>query len=82
MSGQPGDWRVEDYRFHDRYRVGGNATCVACSMNAGCGKGCPAAIVAAGERIGAVDAEVCPVTHCPAAPPPGPAGRQRMSHQP
>ena len=27
-----------------------------------CGKGCPAAVISAGERIGAVDAEVCPVT--------------------
>ncbi len=54
--------RLEDYRFHDRYRVGGNATCAACSMNSGCGKGCPAAVIAAGGRIGEVDTEQCPVT--------------------
>lgn len=53
--------RLDDYRFHDRYRVGGNATCAACSMNSGCGKGCPAAVVAAGGRIGDVDTEQCPV---------------------
>lgn len=53
--------RLDDYRFHERYQVGANATCAACSMNSGCGKGCPAAVVAAGGRIGAVDAEQCPV---------------------
>lgn len=53
--------RLDDYRFYDRYRVGSNATCGACSMNTGCGKGCPAAVVAAGGRIGDVDAEQCPV---------------------
>lgn len=30
-------------------------------MNSGCGKGCPAAVVTAGGRIGDVDAEQCPV---------------------
>jgi radical SAM protein with 4Fe4S-binding SPASM domain len=53
--------RLDDYRFHDRYRVGANATCGSCSMNIGCGKGCPAAVVAAGGRIGDVDTEQCPV---------------------
>jgi radical SAM protein with 4Fe4S-binding SPASM domain len=53
--------RLDDYRFHDRYQVGGNATCLACSMNSSCGKGCPAAVVAAGGRIGDVDTEQCPV---------------------
>ena len=33
-----------------------------CGIAGQCGKGCPAAVVAASERIGAVDAEVCPVT--------------------
>lgn len=53
--------RLDDYRFHDRYQVGANATCAACSLNSGCGKGCPAAVVAAGGRIGDIDAEQCPV---------------------
>ncbi|APU16620.1 MULTISPECIES: radical SAM protein [Actinoalloteichus] len=53
--------RLDDYRFHDRYQVGDNATCGGCSMNSGCGKGCPAAVVAAGGRIGDVDTEQCPV---------------------
>jgi radical SAM protein with 4Fe4S-binding SPASM domain len=54
--------RLDDYRFHDRYRVGDNTTCRSCSMNTGCGKGCPAAVVAAGRRIGDLDTEQCPVT--------------------
>ncbi|MER8003481.1 radical SAM protein [Streptomyces sp. NPDC095613] len=53
--------RLDAYRFHERWRVGDNPTCGGCSMNATCGKGCPAAVVASGERIGAVDAELCPV---------------------
>jgi hypothetical protein len=28
-----------------------------------CGKGCPAAVIASGERIGAVDSEVCPIVN-------------------
>ncbi|WP_405993080.1 radical SAM protein [Streptomyces sp. NBC_00986] len=54
--------RLDAYKFHERYVLGDNPTCGACAMADGCGKGCPAAVVAAGERIGAVDAEVCPVT--------------------
>ncbi len=53
--------RLDAYRFHDRYSMGSNATCIACTMADDCGKGCPAAVIAAGERIGALDAEVCPV---------------------
>ncbi|WP_255528140.1 hypothetical protein [Streptacidiphilus sp. P02-A3a] len=30
-------------------------------MADGCGKGCPAAVIANGGRIGDLDAEVCPV---------------------
>ncbi|MEU0664140.1 radical SAM protein [Streptomyces lavendulocolor] len=48
-------------KFSDRWDLGGNPTCGACSMSTSCGKGCPAAVVAAGERIGAVDTEQCPV---------------------
>ncbi|HEV8652487.1 MAG TPA: radical SAM protein [Actinomycetes bacterium] len=54
--------RLDAYRFHERYQVGANPTCQGCSLETACGKGCPAAVVSAGERIGAVDAEVCPVT--------------------
>ena len=53
--------RLDNYRFHERYRVGRNSTCECCSMNANCGKGCPAAVIATGERIGSLDREVCPI---------------------
>lgn len=55
--------RLDTYKFHDRYQLGDNDTCRSCALSDGCGKGCPAAVVAAGERIGAVDTEVCPVTN-------------------
>jgi radical SAM protein with 4Fe4S-binding SPASM domain len=53
--------RLDGYRFHERFTVGDNPTCGGCSMSADCGKGCPAAVVASGQRIGAVDSELCPV---------------------
>jgi len=54
--------RLDAYRFGERYQLGANPTCRSCGISDQCGKGCPAAVVAAGDRIGAVDAEVCPVT--------------------
>lgn len=54
--------RLDAYDFSRRYPVGANPTCGSCGMASSCGKGCPAAVISAGERIGAVDAEVCPVT--------------------
>lgn len=53
---------LDAYNFGDRYQAGGNPTCRSCGIAGQCGKGCPAAVIASGERIGAVDAEVCPVT--------------------
>lgn len=52
---------LDDYHFHERYTVGANATCGSCVLSADCGKGCPAAVVAAGGRIGDRDVEVCPI---------------------
>jgi radical SAM protein with 4Fe4S-binding SPASM domain len=54
--------RLDAYRFTDRYQPGANPTCGACGLADQCGKGCPAAVIAAGDRLGAVDAEVCPIT--------------------
>jgi radical SAM protein with 4Fe4S-binding SPASM domain len=54
--------RLDACNFAARYPMGANPTCGSCRMAGACGKGCPAAVIAAGERIGAVDAEVCPVT--------------------
>lgn len=53
---------LDDYNFGGRYQAGGNPTCRSCGIAGQCGKGCPAAVIASGQRIGAVDAEVCPVT--------------------
>jgi radical SAM protein with 4Fe4S-binding SPASM domain len=53
--------RLDDYDFSRRYPMGANPTCGSCGIASECGKGCPAAVISAGERIGAVDAEVCPV---------------------
>jgi radical SAM protein with 4Fe4S-binding SPASM domain len=54
--------RLDAYDFGQRYPMGGNPTCGSCGIAGDCGKGCPAAVISAGERVGAVDAEVCPVT--------------------
>ncbi|WP_255307930.1 hypothetical protein [Streptomyces marincola] len=54
--------RLDAYDFHDRYTLGDNDTCGSCSMSSACGKGCPAAVVSAGKRIGSLDEEVCPVS--------------------
>jgi radical SAM protein with 4Fe4S-binding SPASM domain len=53
--------RLDDYRFSERFQVGSNPTCASCGIAGQCGKGCPAAVIASGQRIGSLDAEVCPV---------------------
>lgn len=40
--------------------MGKNVKCVDCEIALKCGKGCPAAIVGQGLRIGEVDTEICP----------------------
>lgn len=55
--------RLDAYKFHERYRLGGNPTCGGCHLNAECGKGCPAAIIASGKQIEEVDSEVCPIVN-------------------
>ena len=52
--------KLDEYNFRERYSLGNNASCSGCGINAACGKGCPAAVVAAGGRIGDLDADVCP----------------------
>ena len=44
---------LDDYNFGERYHVGGNPTCRSCGIAGQCGKGCQAAVIASGERIGA-----------------------------
>jgi radical SAM protein with 4Fe4S-binding SPASM domain len=52
---------LENYRFHERFKVGTNSTCRSCQLNSNCGKGCPAAVVAEGGLIGDRDVETCPI---------------------
>lgn len=48
LNGEISD-TLDQYRFHDRYQVGANATCGACTLSGSCDNGCPAAVVAAGQ---------------------------------
>jgi radical SAM protein with 4Fe4S-binding SPASM domain len=52
---------LDAYRFHERYQVGANETCTSCGLSKRCGKGCPAAVIAAGGIIGERDIEPCPI---------------------
>ncbi|GAA3174302.1 radical SAM protein [Nonomuraea roseoviolacea] len=56
---------LDAFDLAGRLRMGDNATCSPCSLNSSCGKGCPAAVVARGQRIGEVDAEQCPIADRP-----------------
>jgi radical SAM protein with 4Fe4S-binding SPASM domain len=55
------DEALDGYDLAGKLRMGTNAKCSACSMNSGCGKGCPAALISQGQQIGDVDTEQCPV---------------------
>ncbi|MBV9470995.1 MAG: radical SAM protein [Abitibacteriaceae bacterium] len=54
---------LDGYKLHKRYNLGSNVTCNGCSMNLRCGKGCPAAVIASGQRIEEVDREMCSVVN-------------------
>jgi len=53
--------KLDNYNLWDRYELGSNTTCKSCAINNECGKGCPAAVIASGKKIGQLDSEVCPV---------------------
>jgi len=53
--------RLDAYRLHDRSTVPADPTCGSCAMASGCGRGCPAAVIAAGGRLGERDREQCPI---------------------
>lgn len=55
--------KLDAYKFHERYRLGGNPTCGSCEINAKCNKGCPAAVISSGKRIEEVDTELCPMVN-------------------
>lgn len=54
--------RLDAYNTAGHLEMGVNSTCRSCGIADSCGKGCPAAVIAAGQRVGAVDAEICPIT--------------------
>jgi radical SAM protein with 4Fe4S-binding SPASM domain len=54
--------RLDAYSAAERLEMGANPTCRSCDIADSCGKGCPAAVIAAGDRVGALDAQVCPIT--------------------
>jgi len=60
LEGEVAD-ALENYRFHERFKVGTNSTCQSCQLNSKCGKGCPAAVIAEGGLIGDRDVETCPI---------------------
>jgi radical SAM protein with 4Fe4S-binding SPASM domain len=53
--------RMDSYRLHNRARVKQDPVCGGCAMAGRCGRGCPAAVIAAGGRLGERDREQCPV---------------------
>ena len=53
--------RLDHYRLHNRAAVAEDPVCGSCVLADGCGRGCPAAVVAAGGRLGNRDREQCPI---------------------
>jgi radical SAM protein with 4Fe4S-binding SPASM domain len=53
--------RLDHYRLHDRSAVVGDPVCGSCALSDSCGRGCPAAVIAAGGHLGERDREQCPV---------------------
>lgn len=53
--------RLDAYSVLQRLPMASTPSCGSCTLAGGCGKGCPAAVVSAGHRIGAAVDELCPV---------------------
>jgi radical SAM protein with 4Fe4S-binding SPASM domain len=53
--------RLDAYKLHDRAAHAGDPVCGSCSLAGSCGRGCPAAVIAAGGRLGDRDREQCPI---------------------
>lgn len=52
--------RLDGYSLWKYYHLGENQMCSSCRLNAECGKGCPAAVVASGSHIKSIDVHMCP----------------------
>jgi radical SAM protein with 4Fe4S-binding SPASM domain len=59
--------RLDGYRLHNRAVIAADPVCESCAMSTACGRGCPAAVIAAGGRLGDRDREQCPVPDPPQA---------------
>jgi radical SAM protein with 4Fe4S-binding SPASM domain len=53
--------RLDQYRLHDRSATDPDPLCGSCTLANSCGRGCPAAVIAAGGRLGDRDRDQCPV---------------------
>jgi radical SAM protein with 4Fe4S-binding SPASM domain len=53
--------RIEAYPLTKRVKLRSDPVCEPCAMAGSCGRGCPAAVIAAGGRVGGRDSEQCPV---------------------
>jgi radical SAM protein with 4Fe4S-binding SPASM domain len=53
--------RLEAYPLATRVKAHSDPVCDSCAMASGCGRGCPAAVIAAGGRVGDRDRDQCPV---------------------
>jgi len=43
--------KVKNYNFHNRFTLGNNPKCNSCELDTSCKKGCPAAVIASGQKI-------------------------------
>lgn len=53
--------KLDEYNFQELYQPGNNPECHECYLGSICGKGCPAAVIASGNKLGGIDKDVCPV---------------------
>jgi radical SAM protein with 4Fe4S-binding SPASM domain len=53
--------RLDAHRLHDRVSANPDPVCGSCALASGCGRGCPAAVIAAGGTVGDRDREQCPI---------------------
>lgn len=56
------DKLISRYSLNEKYVLGEDLKCINCQINSICKKGCPAAIIATGQRIEGIDSDVCPIT--------------------
>jgi radical SAM protein with 4Fe4S-binding SPASM domain len=53
--------RLDNYRLHDRSMLSADPVCNSCPSTGKCGRGCPAAVIAAGGCLSDRDREQCPI---------------------